>query len=326
VDAVSRIARTVLYEGHVLWPYRRSALKNQERWTFGRLYPEAHHAEGDASMLQVQALLEAGAGARVTLRLRFLQLVERRVSRNGETVDALEIGGRRHLAWDEATEREVVVDDVVAGAPAFLRTFEVPAGCAEEPLADEAGVPVAALVRTWCPLRGLLELATEAVAPGLVRLTARVVNTTPWTDEGGRLLASTFLSTHVVLEAERGRFVSLQDPPEPWREAAAACRNVGTWPVLVGAPGEHATLLAAPIVLYDHPQIAPESPGDFFDATEIDEMLVLNVLALTDEERRDMAASDPRAREIAERCASMSVDDVLRLHGAIRDRRPLGEA
>ena len=91
--------------------------------------------------------------------------------------------------------------------------------------------------------------------------------------------------------------------------------------MLVGEPGDRSTLLAAPIVLYDYPQVAPESPGDFFDATEIDEMLVLNVLGLTDDERREVVAGDPRARQIVERCAAMSVEDVMRLHGILRDPR-----
>ena len=60
-------------------------------------------------------------------------------------------------------------------------------------------------------------------------------------------------------------------------------------------------MLASPIILSDHPEIAPESPGDLFDSGEIDQMLVLNILAMTDEERRDMRDSDPRAREILER-------------------------
>ena len=34
-------------------------------------------------------------------------------------------------------------------------------------------------------------------------------------------------------------------------------------------------MLSAPIILYDYPQIAPESPGDLFDLTEIDELLTL---------------------------------------------------
>lgn len=329
MDAVRRIAETVLYEGHVLWPYRRSALKNRERWTFGRLHPEGHRADGDASTLELQALLETDTIARVTVTLRFLHLVDRQVVRLGaggpEGVDALEVEGRRYLTWDEATEREIVVADVVTGGAPRRESFSVPAGRHEEELRDGGGERVGALVRTWRGLHGHVRLETMPLERGLVRLGVRVTNTTPWTDGGDRLLASTLLSTHLVLAAAGGAFVSLQDPPERLREAAAACRNVGTWPVLVGDPGARATLLGAPIVLYDHPQIAPESLGDFFDATEIDQMLVLNVLALTDAERRDMAASDPRAREIADRCAALSLDDFMRLHGAIRDRRVLGE-
>ena len=132
------------------------------------------------------------------------------------------------------------------------------------------------------------------------------------------------VSAHTVLEVHDGEFVSLLEPPEAYRDAAAACRNVGVWPVLVGEQGERDTMLSSPIILYDYPQIAPESPGDFFDATEIDEMLVLNVLGLTDDERREMAASDPRAREIVERCARLSADDLMRLHGVLRDPRATG--
>ena len=41
-DRVEEIAAAVLYEGYILWPYRRSALKNQRRFTFGGVYPPAH--------------------------------------------------------------------------------------------------------------------------------------------------------------------------------------------------------------------------------------------------------------------------------------------
>jgi len=324
VDAVSRIAQAVLYEGHVLWPYRRSSLKNRERWTFGRLHPEGRRGPDEAAALQAQTLLETDGTARVALTLRFLHLVERGVHRHtpggSEPVDTLEIDGRRYLAWDEATERHVEVAGTVPG-DATRTAFHVPAGQDEEPLAGAGGRIAGALVRTWCGLDGTVDLAGERVAPGLVRVTARVSNTTAWTDAAARGLACTFLATHLVLVARAGRWVSLTDPPAPWRPAAAACDNVGTWPVLVGEPGERTTLLAAPIVLYDYPRIAPESPGDFFDATEIDELLVLNVLGLTDAERQEMAASDPRAREIVERCAALSADDLMRLHGALRDPR-----
>jgi hypothetical protein len=118
-----------------------------------------------------------------------------------------------------------------------------------------------------------------------------------------------------VLRAHDGAFVSLTDPPPALREAAAACENRGVWPVLVGEPGERGTLLASPIVLEDHPRIAPESPGDLFDGGEIDGLLILNVLGLTDEEKAEVRASDPRARELLDRCEALTPEELLRLHG-----------
>ena len=88
---------------------------------------------------------------------------------------------------------------------------------------------------------------------------------------------------------------------------------------MVGEPGSDETLLSSPIILEDHPRIAPESPGDLFDGGEIDQMLVLNILSLTDEEKAEMRASDPRAREILERTEALTPEEIMRLHGTIRD-------
>jgi hypothetical protein len=326
VDAVRRIADAVLYEGHVLWPYRRSALKNRERWTFGRLHPQGH---GEATTLQAQLLLETDRVARLDVTLRFLHLVERRVHRRTpagmQPVDTLDVEGQRYLSWDEATERSIELHTQLPGAPAH-ESFDIPAGGEDEPLLDRHEALAGLLGRRWRALHGAIAVSGEVEEPGLVRVTVTVTNTTRWTREASPL-ASTLLAAHLVLIAGDGaRWVSLTDAPRRWQPAAAACVNVGTWPVLVGEPGDRSTMLAAPIVLYDYPQIAPESPGDFFDATEIDQMLVLNVLGLTEEERREVAASDPRAREIVERCAALSKEDVLRLHGTLRDPRARGGA
>jgi hypothetical protein len=153
-----------------------------------------------------------------------------------------------------------------------------------------------------------------------------VTNETAW-DGGTRdeALERTFVSTHTVLRAEGAAFVSLTDPPEQLRDLAARCENVGTWPVLVGEQGDRSRLLSSPIILEDYPRVAPESPGDLFDGGEIDELLTLNILSLTDEEKREMRDSDPRAREILERTAALSAEQLLRLHGAVRDLRPLRE-
>jgi hypothetical protein len=137
-------------------------------------------------------------------------------------------------------------------------------------------------------------------------------------------LLRSLVSAHVILSAQDGTFVSLLDPPMECAEAAAACQNIGVWPVLVGEKGEKDTVLSSPIILYDYPQLAPESPGDFFDATEIDEMLTLRILTLTDEEKQAMAAVDPRARDLLARTEAVA-RELMQLHGTIRDLRSLQE-
>ena len=156
----------------------------------------------------------------------------------------------------------------------------------------------------------IVSLAVERVADGLHRLTVEVRS------DGG-----VFAGTHAILRTPVGGFVSLTDPPDRLRDAAAACANEGLWPVLVGEPGSRDTLLASPIILEDHPRIAPESPGDLFDGGEIDGLLTLNILSLTDEEKAEMRDSDPRTREILERTENLSQEELMRLHGAIRDLR-----
>src|SRR2546421_5895795 len=81
MDALEQIAAAVLYEGYVLWPYRRSARKNQQRWTFGGVYPRGFvesAAGGDAWRVQTQCLV-TGSEPRVQVELRFLQVVSRHV-------------------------------------------------------------------------------------------------------------------------------------------------------------------------------------------------------------------------------------------------------
>jgi hypothetical protein len=316
VDAVAQIADAVLYEGYILWPYRRSALKNQRRFTFGGVYPRGHSERhpDDPWRMQTQCLVE-GEAPGVEVRVRFLHVVQRAVARHAagrlQFVDELVVDGRRHLAWEEAAEREL------APGP-----FEIAAGHEEEALHDASGRRAGAIVRSWEPLRGAVEVQTARVADGLVRVTVAITNATPF-EAGSRedALKRTLCSTHTILRARGGRFVSLTDPPEELRAAAAACRNEATWPVLVGEPGSRDAMLSSPIILEDHPRIAPESPGDLFDGGEIDQLLILSILSLTDEEKAEMRASDPRAQEILERTEALSAEELMRLHGAIRDLR-----
>ncbi len=188
------------------------------------------------------------------------------------------------------------------------------------------GAVAGVLVRERQAIKGVAELTAAEVAEGLYRVTLTIANLTPLGDAGAdrdKVILRTLASTHALLGVTGGEFVSLLEPPECWRAAVAVCQNVGTWPVLVGAEGQRDTMLSSPIILYDYPQIAPESAGDFFDGTEMDEMLTLRVLTLTDEEKRAMAGIDGRASALLARTEALAREQMSSLHGTLRDLRPV---
>jgi hypothetical protein len=179
------------------------------------------------------------------------------------------------------------------------------------------------------PLRGRARLRTERREDGTTLVTCCVHNETPPAPAGlkgasrgaaptdrAAALAASFLSMHVLVRAVRGRFRS------PLEDAGD---NVNTYPVLA-TPADDVVLGAA-IVLPDHPRIAPESRGDLFDGTEIEEALLLHVQALSDGEREEIAQQDPTMRAMIERAAAATPDDLMRLHGRVTMRDPRdGEA
>ena len=153
----------------------------------------------------------------------------------------------------------------------------------------------------------------------------RVANTTSARAPARSLAHNDILPHRVRVDAldpvvADGAFVSLLDPPEEWREAAAACTNIGAWPVLAGEPGRRDVMLSSPIILYDYPEIAAESPGDLFDGAEIDEILTLRILTLTDEEKDEMRRADDRARQLLERTEALTPEHMMQ--AARRDARP----
>jgi hypothetical protein len=333
------IVRAVLYEGYILYPYRASSIKNRQRWTFGGLFPEDYARSGDtgdACRMQTECLLQGVRATRLELRVRFLHLMNRQVGQlaeplielpeNGEPaftpVEALEVDGAQHLTWQEAIEREVGLSIPAIGAlldaPKRL-AFEFRGRRELTPLREAEGQIAGVLLRTSMTVTGEVTLSAERVIDEVVRLTIGIVNRTPLAAVLDRDQAQLYAlaSTHTILGTD-GAFVSLLDPPEALAEAAAACANQGTWPVLVGAPGARDTLLSSPIVLYDHPQVAPESPGDLYDATEIDEILSLRILAMADAEKREMAAVDARARALLERTEALTPQQWQAMHGAMR--------
>ncbi|MEV7010951.1 hypothetical protein [Streptosporangium sp. NPDC051022] len=329
MEIARRVADAVLYEGYLLYPYRASAAKNRVRWQFGVLVPPAYTATAEPSANMTECLLERAESASVRLCLRFLHVrargVERAEGGGYRPVDRLTSGGTTYLTFDEATEREV---EAVLELEALLggeRTVEVhiPGDRSAEPIPASPGEPGGRVVFRHLPLRAVLRARAERIAGpyGLIRLRVRVENTV----DGQRpdapredALRRSLVSAHLIIEADGGAFVSLTDPPEWARPVADDCRNEHTWPVLIGEPGHRDVVLSSPIILPDHPDVAPESPGDLFDCTEIDEILHLRTLTLTDEETLEARATDSRAARLIDMVGDMPPEMVERLHGAIR--------
>ena len=343
-DVVDKIARAVLYEGYVLYPYRASSVKNRQRWTFGGLFPQSwseKQSTGDPSVMQTECLVNrATAGATIHITFRFLHLIDRTVAALLEPladwptgsepasrlVESLSVGDRRYQSWQEAVECEIDLGDCdiseLLHTPTH-RAFSFPYRRDIEPLREVDGSIVGMIVRAQQATDGIIDVTGLRLADDLFRITVRVQNRTPFTGtnrDEAQLRA--LISTHTILEARGGEFVSLTDPSPTLRDHAAACRNIGAWPVLIGKEGDRDTLLASPMILPDYPQIAPESPGDLFDGTEIDEILTLRIMTLTDEEKREAAGADDRVRDLFLRTESLAREQLMGLHGKMRPVSP----
>ncbi|MER6053133.1 hypothetical protein ABT168_37820 [Streptomyces sp. NPDC001793] len=336
--AARQVADAVLFEGYVLYPYRASAAKNRLRWQFGVLVPPRWGADrAEHSHQRTECLVEPRSGARLTAELRFLRTQRRTVQRLGlhgefTNVAELELPDRVLVPWDEGTEERCPVDVPVAqlAGDGVTVPFTRPAGEETEPVHDADGRPVGRLVRRREEINGVLRLtAREIDGPyAVLKLTATVENTSTWTPDPAAAdrdaaLPRSLVAAHLLLGLSAGRFLSPTDPPEWARGAVADCANEHTWPVLAGPPGSADVMLSAPIILEDHPAVAPESPGALYDALEIDEILALRTATLTDREKREARGTDPRAAEVIDLADGMPPEVLERLHGAVRALREL---
>lgn len=340
---VDEIVNAVLYEGYMLYPYRPSAVKNRQRFNFGVVYPRAYsESQGgtDACTMQTEVLIRGNSTTQCAVRVRFLRMVDRSVAKlrtpaselsfvteqNIEKVESLHLNDHVLRPWQEAVEETIEVTEFdlsALSAQSMQWPFRLSATLTREAVRDASGLIVGIIYREKATVAGTIELSSELLDQGLFRLRTRISNTSRIEGLVTRdaALSRSLVSAHTILEVRGGEFVSLIDPPGPYLSFALACQNIGTWPVLVGQNGERDTVLSSPIILYDYPQIAPESPGNLFDGAEIDEILSLRIMTMTDEEKREMRQSDDRTRQILERTEALPAEQFMKLHGALRGLR-----
>ena len=320
-DRARAVADAVLYEGYLLYPYRGTSSKNQSRWQFGVLGPPgaADAGMGEDDTLAAQLLVD-GARA-IILTVRFLQLQHRRAEREFahgefEPVDELATPAGAWLTWDEAVECELSfgplpLDDEPCTLPLMADTAT-----------DVEFLDGGRLVRQRHKVLGVLAVSSEPDGD-LRRVSVRVSNVGERVnreqDTKDSVIARSMIGTHIIAEVVGGRFVSLLEPPMGATDAVSRCRQHRCFPVLAGQPGTDDFLLISPIILYDHPEVAEQSSTALYDCTEIDEILTLRVMTMTDEEKAQARATDPRAARIIDQCDVMSPEAMTRLHGVLRD-------
>ncbi|HEX3090645.1 MAG TPA: hypothetical protein VHQ23_18470, partial [Ilumatobacteraceae bacterium] len=302
--AVARlVADTVLYEGYVLYPYRASAQKNQLRWQFGVLAPAPYAESSGAERWSMRSEVIVGPGElpRLTVRIRCLQLQHRAIEATADegasyvSVDSLDLDGTTAVPWDEAIDHEIDVETLEllpAGKHVKEHEFALPGGRDVEVLRDALGRLVGRATRQREEVRGLVRISARHVdeSSPFLKVTVTVENTTDWDAAGANRDAAmrrSLIAVHTLLAVDGGSFVSLLEPAPFAEEAVAGCVNDGTFPVLIGNTSTNDVMLSSPIILYDFPAVAPESAGDFCDSTEIDEILALRVMTLTDAEKAE---------------------------------------
>jgi hypothetical protein len=326
-DRARAVADAVLYEGYLLYPYRGTSSKNQSRWQFGVLGPPgaADAGLGEDDTLAAEFLVE-GALA-ITVVVRFLQLQHRRAEREFahgefEPVDELVTPAGSWMTWDEAVECELSFGPIALDGRPW--TAPVVADAATEIEFLDGG----RLVRQRQEVRGALAVASERDGD-LRRVSIRVGNAGDAVnrhDQKDSVIARSMIGTHIIAEVVGGQFVSLLDPPPHATDAASRCSRHRCFPVLAGPAGTQDILLISPIILYDHPEVAEQSNTALYDCTEIDEILILRVMTMTDEEKAQARATDPRAAQIIDQCDAMSPEAMARLHGVLRNPHELDTA
>ena len=318
-DHARAVADAVLYEGYLLYPYRASSSKNQSRWQFGVLGPSgaAERGIGEDASLSTQVLVAAYGVASVSGVVRFLHLQHRSTERDAgdgrfEHVDELVTGANAWVTWDEAVVCEIN-DRSVPGHESAAHAGYLGSGGT-----DIEAVDGGRLVRSRRPLHGALDVSAERDGDLTAAVLRRAQHGTARRGQGrGHRRVDDRHSS--VLEVTDGEFVSLLEPPDTAADAVARCKQHRCFPVLAGASGDCNLMLASPIILYDHPEIAEQSKGALYDSTEIDEILTLRVMTMTDEEKAQARATDPLAAQIIDRCDSMSPEAMLDLHGVLRN-------
>lgn len=336
---LENLTRTLLYEGYSLYPYYRSALKNQKPIPFGVIFPKDYNAynEHSNSCIQSHTIIKGGKNLKVSITVRFLHLRKTELFKhnieNGnndyEPQFSLDVNGHTYRRGWQTIERKLTVDHVslrelIKGQK--IRPLEFESMNDGEFILNEEKEIIAKQTISVSPIKGFIEVKANKVEnrSDSHRLTVTVTNTTAVENANmimrDEALLKSFLSTHIILQAEHGEFISHQDTPEEWKPAIETCNNINTWPILIDK--RDTTMLSSPIILYDYPEINALSSGDLFDSTEIEEALLLHVNLLSEEDKSKIGTGDQKINAMLQKVNNLRPEDLHQYHSMMKNSAP----
>jgi hypothetical protein len=339
-SVLENLTRTLLYEGYSLYPYYRSAIKNQKPIPFGVIFPKDYnaHYEHSHSNMQSQNILTGNDDLTVAINVRFLHLRKTELFQKNSNSDnnddyapafSLDIYGNIYQAGWQTIERKISTGNLRVSELAHkskIILFEFDSMNEGEIIFNEQKEVVAKTISSVAEIKGTIKIKAGKVkdSKDAFRLTVSVTNLTPVTDAPGMTrddaMLQSFLSTHIILHTGQGEFISHQDPPDEWKKAIASCENLNTWPILIDK--SNSTLLSSPVILYDYPEINPLSSGDLFDSTEIEEALLLHVNLLSDEEKKRIGSNDKKLHAMLNKVSGLTPGDLAVYHSMMKESAP----
>ncbi|KAA9038578.1 hypothetical protein FW778_13550 [Ginsengibacter hankyongi] len=336
---LENLTHTLLYEGYSLYPYYRSAVKNQKPIPFGVIFPKDYNAyhEHSHSKMQSQSIITGDNDLTVSVTVRFLHLRKTELFQKANNekdnedyipVSNLDINGKFYNSGWQTVERKITTGDIgltqlaKGGISIPIEFDNMNEG---ELILNEKNVVVAKSVSSISEITGSILISAESIIESTdsFRITVVVTNTTGLenanTISRDEAIMQSFLSTHIILQTLQGEFISQQDTPVKWTTATAGCTNINTWPIVIDK--SNTTLLSSPIILYDHPEINPQSSGDLFDSTEIEEALLLHVNLLTEEDRNRIGTEDEKMNAMLKKVNGLTPEDLHQYHSMLKENK-----
>ena len=334
---LENLTRTLLYEGYALYPYHRSAIKNQKPVPFGGVFPGDYNAynEHAHSTMQTQCMVKGREDLLINIDVRFLHLKKielfEHVIQKENTYDDfvpvynLSINENLYQSGWQTIERRLSTGHLTISGLMKKKVIliEFDSIYDSKNLIDQNGEVTAKQISSASAIKGavVIEAAPLENMQDAFRITVNIANTTPVENAEAvsrdEVISQSFLSTHTILKTTDAEFISHQNPGEKWKASIAACQNINTWPILIDE--SNSTLLSSPIILYDYPQINPQSQGDLFDSTEIEEALLLHVNLLSDEEKKRIGQSDEKLQAMLQKVSEITPEELINFHSGLKN-------